>query len=37
MDAKAKEWLEAYMLCQVVGDWSEFMDAVEAHFDAGDS
>ncbi|KAK1615067.1 hypothetical protein QYE76_020584 [Lolium multiflorum] len=32
MDGEAKEWFEAYKLRQVVGDWSEFMDAVEAHF-----
>jgi hypothetical protein len=32
MDGKAKEWFEVYRLHQVVGDWSEFMEAVEANF-----
>jgi hypothetical protein len=36
MDGKAKEWFEAYKLRQVVGDWYEFMDAVEAHFGSRD-
>lgn len=36
MDGEAKEWFEAYKLRQVVGDWSEFMDAVEAHFGSRD-
>ncbi|KAM0856928.1 hypothetical protein ACQ4PT_048802 [Festuca glaucescens] len=32
MDGKAKEWYEAYRLRQPVGNWSEFMDVVEANF-----
>jgi hypothetical protein len=35
MDGKAKEWFEAYRLRQVVGDWPEFIDDVEAHFVVG--
>jgi hypothetical protein len=36
MDGKAKEWFEAYKLRQVVSDWPEFIDDVEAHFGVGD-
>jgi hypothetical protein len=36
MDGKAKEWFEAYKLRQVVTDWPEFIDDVEAHFGVGD-
>jgi hypothetical protein len=36
MDGKAKEWFEAYKLRQVVSDWPEFIDDVEAHFGVRD-
>lgn len=36
MDDKAKVWYEAYKLRQPVGNWSEFMDTVEANFGARD-
>ncbi|KAK1612329.1 hypothetical protein QYE76_036002, partial [Lolium multiflorum] len=36
MDGKAKEWFEAYRLRQVVSDWPEFINDVEAHFGVGD-